>query len=239
MMTVSGITKNGVVLISNRSSNRSDTDNKVNHKDAGMLDEEITAQSTYSQLVAQIRNVLMNDGEDFDDEEVRKKYDKKIHVKLSSGQPLTQKEKNYLKKYDAQLYQQVVRIENKRKMVENQLEHCKSKEEAKTIQEDAIASIGKDDPAREYMISAVNYTCEEFKKTDSYKELPATKEEAKKRKEQGTNRLKTEEDRQKDEGDDGAVGAVQYSVSLGSYQETFVGNAVTISTGDCFFNSIT
>jgi len=46
---------------------------------------------------------------------------------------------------------QAVRVEKKRNMLENQLEHAKSKEEVQKISSSALASVREHDPAKQYM----------------------------------------------------------------------------------------
>lgn len=176
-------------------------------------------------FVNQYKSTIL--GVDTNDEKVKEKYMRRIKAKLDAGQPLTKKEMNYLRKYEPELYMQVVRVENKRKMVQEQLKHCKSKEEAQRIQDEAIGSISERDPTKKWLISAINYTMEEFKKTDAYNKLPATDEDAKKIKKTKDNELKTKEDKDKDnkdedEGEETVEHTVEHTVTLGGYQESFV-----------------
>lgn len=76
----------------------------------------------------------MNYGLDAEtEEEAKQKLEARIYAKLQSGQKLSSKEMQYLRQYNPVLYMQAVRVEQKRKALENQLEHAKSKEEVQKI----------------------------------------------------------------------------------------------------------
>lgn len=112
-----------------------------------------------------------------DEEKSKERYEAKIRAKLQSGKPLTSKEMRYLQKNNPQLYIHVVRIENKRKALENSLKHAKSKQDVARIQMQAVTSVSKKDPVREYMIAAIHETIKQFKETKYYKQLPETDEQ--------------------------------------------------------------
>ena len=57
----------------------------------------------------------------------------RIQAKLKSGKKLTEEEMRFLQAVDPQLYMQAARIQAMRDSLEQQLEHCKSKEEAASI----------------------------------------------------------------------------------------------------------
>lgn len=203
-----------------------------------ILDGDCDRDSTLQGVARQIKEFIIceNACSDVDSDKTRQKYFEKIYAKLKSGRPLTPKQLAYLQKYEPLLYLYAKIIEMKRKSVESQLRTCKSKEEAQRIQEFATSSIGKNNPIREMLISAVNYTIEEFKKTDSYKNLPATDKEANQLKKYNINKLKNVEDKENDkqndkdiendeldgdtDNEDGLI--VQYDVCLGKYQEAYV-----------------
>ena len=109
-----------------------------------------------------------------DEEQLRKKYDARIRAKLQAGKRLTSKEMKYLKKYNPELYIHAIRIEAKRKAVEQRLKHADSKQEVSDVQMQAVTTIAKNDPVREYMLAAVHDTIKEFKESDEYKLLPET-----------------------------------------------------------------
>jgi len=115
------------------------------------------------------------------EEEAKKKLEARIYAKLQSGKPLSQKEMQYLRQYNPALYMQAVRVEQKRKALENQLEHAKSKEEVQKISTSALASVREDDPAKQYVVAAIQESVKEFKESDAYKKLPETEEQAEKK----------------------------------------------------------
>ena len=115
------------------------------------------------------------------EEEAKKKLEAQIYAKLQSGKKLSSKEMQYLRQYNPTLYMQAVRVEQKRKALENQLEHAKSKEEVQKISTSALASVREDDPAKQYVVAAIQETVKEFKESDAYKRLPETEEQAEKK----------------------------------------------------------
>lgn len=89
---------------------------------------------------------------------------------------MTQREMQYLRQYNPALYMQAVRVEQKRKSLENQLENADSKEEVQKISTSALASVREDDPAKQYVAAAIQETVKEFKESGQYKRLPETEE---------------------------------------------------------------
>ena len=118
-------------------------------------------------------------GLEFDNEEDISKNEAKIRSKLEKGKPLTSKEIAFLRKYNKELYIAAIKVEIKRKCLENRISRAKSKEEVLDIQLMTFASIRKDDTAKKYIVAAIDETMKEFKETHYYKNLPATNEEAK------------------------------------------------------------
>lgn len=116
------------------------------------------------------------------DEEEESCYLNKIMTKLKNGKNLTSEELNYLKLHNPQLYMTALRVKYKKQAVENQLKHCKSKEEAQEVIDCAIGGIGKDDPDKEYLIAGIRETEKEFKESKYYKRLPEKKEESERKK---------------------------------------------------------
>lgn len=115
------------------------------------------------------------------EEEVKQKLEARIYAKLQAGKKLSSKEMQYLRQYNQVLYMQAVRVEQKRKALENQLKNASSKEEVKEISTYALASVREDDPAKQYVVAAIQETVKEFKASDAYKRLPETKEQAEKK----------------------------------------------------------
>lgn len=113
-------------------------------------------------------------------EEEKTKQLNKITAKLKAGKRLTAKEKAFLQKYAPALYQTARRVELQREAVKSQLEHAKSKEEVNEIIGNALGGVSNKDPDKEYIVAAIMDEEKEFKSSDAYKGLPATKEEAKK-----------------------------------------------------------
>ena len=114
------------------------------------------------------------------EEEAKKKLEAQIYAKLQSGKRLSQKEMQYLRQYNPTLYMQAVRVEQKRKELENRLENADSKEEVQKIADSALASVRKDDPAKKYVVAAIQETVKDFKQSEQYKRLPETEEQAEK-----------------------------------------------------------
>ena len=118
-------------------------------------------------------------------EETRRKLEKRILAKLEAGKRLTAKELRYLRRYNPGLYATAMRVEAKRRSMEERLKHARSKEEVENILSEELASVSKNDAAYQYMTAAVTDVAEEFKKTDSYRKLPQTEEKGKKAKGKG------------------------------------------------------
>lgn len=112
-------------------------------------------------------------------EEEKASYFAKIMAKLKSGKKLTAEEMRFLQAENPILYQQAARIQTMRDSLETRLKHCSSKEEAATIYTDAMSSIAKDDPMKEYIVAAYDDVYQEFRKTDEYQALPETEEDVK------------------------------------------------------------
>ena len=119
------------------------------------------------------------------EEEARKKMEARIYAKLEAGKPLSQKEMQYLRQYNPVLYMQAAKVEQKRKALENQLKNADSKEEVQKITSSALATVREDDPAKQYVVAAIQETVKEFKESDRYKRLLKTEEQAE---EKGKNR---------------------------------------------------
>lgn len=110
-------------------------------------------------------------------EEDRAKMDARIMAKLKSGNKLSQKELDYLRKTNPIMYAHAMRVQRMAEAIEEQLKHAKSKEEADQIISSALSGISKNDPDREYIFAAVNRISTEFHKSGAYEKLPNTVEE--------------------------------------------------------------
>ena len=114
-------------------------------------------------------------------EEDRAKMDARIMAKLKSGNKLSQKELDYLRKTNPIMYAHAMRIQRMAEAIEEQLKHAKSKEEADSIISASLSGISKNDPDREYIYAAVNRISTEFHKSGAYEKLPNTVEEGDKK----------------------------------------------------------
>ena len=110
-------------------------------------------------------------------EEDRAKMDARIMAKLKSGNKLSQKELDYLRKTNPIMYAHAMRVQRMAEAIEEQLKHAKSKEEADSIISASLSGISKNDPDREYIYAAVNRISTEFHKSGAYEKLPNTVEE--------------------------------------------------------------
>ena len=114
-------------------------------------------------------------------EEEKQKMDEKIQAKLKAGRKLTKEEEDYLKQTNPQLYQQYKRIRAMVNAMEEKLKNATSKEEANDIIYFSISGVSKNDPYKEYAITALQRSASEYKKTLDYNRLPQTAEDAKKK----------------------------------------------------------
>ena len=115
-------------------------------------------------------------------DEEKTAYLNRIMAKLKSGKKLTAEEMRFLQAENPALYQQAARVQAMRDGLEQRLKNCHSKEEAQTIFANAIGGVSDKDPMKEYIVAAYQDVMEEFQKSDEYKDLPNTEEEAKKEK---------------------------------------------------------
>lgn len=172
------------------------------------------------EVVQKIRDIIHKD--DFESEEERMKFQAKIENKIKSGAKLSAKEMNYLRKYNPYLYHQMLRVQQKRESLKEQLKHCRTKQEAQQAISFAFSSIGEKDPAREAMVAAVQNVSKQFCSSAAYERLPNTEEDLKKNKNVGksaTNPFK------EDEEDGGEHETILYSFNSTGYQEANVGMA--------------
>ena len=121
------------------------------------LNENPEVKPSEKKSPAQVRAEFVQDimdrlnGDDFASEKKRQAFEHKIQQKIKSGARLSAKEMNYLRRTNPYIYQQVVRVQQRREALKEQLRHCRTKEEAQRIMRNAMASISDDDPAREAM----------------------------------------------------------------------------------------
>ena len=88
-----------------------------------------TEQKSLSQVRAELAEKIMDQiqGMDFESEEERLAFQSKIEKKIKTGAKLSRKEMAYLRKYNPYMYHQMVRVQQKREALKEQLKHCKSK----------------------------------------------------------------------------------------------------------------
>lgn len=112
--------------------------------------------------------------EDDISDEKRAKKEAEIFNKLKFGKKLTEKELMFLQKVNPILYAQAMRVQAMAKAVEERLKHARSKEEANEIVTGAINGIPKDDPAKEFMVAAIDRLSRELHESTEYNRLPNT-----------------------------------------------------------------
>lgn len=162
-----------------------------------------------------------------DENDIWKKIER-IRGKLESGEALSQSDLRYLKKYAPQLYALAMRVQMKRESVEEQCKHAKSKAEIHDIHFTNISMVSKEDPAKEYIIAAVNKVIKDFKETKQYKRLPDNaKEDNKKKMFLGCDlKQETEFKAEAISDEDGQEVSLQYDLPVGNYQETYLAQNV-------------
>jgi hypothetical protein len=115
-------------------------------------------------------------------EKQKEDFVKELERKIDKGEKLTADEMQYLRATNPIEYAKMAKVQMQRQALENRLKSCKSKEEAAEAYTEAMARISDDDPAKKETMAAYNNVYEEFKKSDQYEALPATKEEAEEKK---------------------------------------------------------
>lgn len=126
-----------------------------------------------------------------------KKQQKLQHIvnKLKHGKKLTAQEMEFLRMNYPDEYQHALRIQKMAEMLENQLKHAKSKQEADGYIAAAVSGIPDDDPDKECLVAAFNEISKEFHHSSAYHRLPDTPEDVKKqRKNNGDNGFKRKAD---------------------------------------------
>lgn len=111
-------------------------------------------------------------------EEEKQSFIEELNRKIKAGEKLTEDEMQYLRMNDPIAYAKMAKVQMQREMLKKQLENCKSKEEAHDLYIEAMSRISDDDPTKKETMAAYNNVYDEFRKSDAYEGLPATKEEA-------------------------------------------------------------
>ena len=174
-----------------------------------------------AQIKAEFVKGIMDriNGDDFESEEERQAFENKIQQKIKNGAKLSAKEMAYIRRTNPYIYQQVVRVQQRREALKEQLRHCRTKEEAQQVMSNAMTSISDKDPARDAMIAAVQNVSQQFRDSEAYQKLPDTEEDLKNAKKSDS---PMEDPFNEDaEEDDGST--VSYSFGSGGYQEAVSG----------------
>lgn len=142
----------------------------------------LSSEESMKQYISQIREKLqeMCDPTKGMSDKDKQNYEKKLRHKIERGEELTAQEMEYIRVHFPELYPDVVRVQIQRKSLEAQLKHCQSKQKVEEVSTMAMLHVSKNDPARQALLAAYENVTEEFKKSDAYKSLPDTDEEAKK-----------------------------------------------------------
>lgn len=111
-------------------------------------------------------------------DEEKASYLAKIMAKLKSGKKLTSEEMRFLQAENPVLYQQAARVQAMRDSLETRLKQSTSREEAAEIYTDAMSSVSKDDPMKEFIVAAYDDAYKEFQKSEQYQSLPEKEKDA-------------------------------------------------------------
>lgn len=107
---------------------------------------------------------------------------KAIRDKLKLGKKLSASDMEFLKTNDTGLYLKAVKIEQSRKMLKQQIQNSKSKEEVNRIVASTLSSVKGTDEDVAMEQAALADESSKATKSDKYHKLPTTEEECKKRK---------------------------------------------------------
>ena len=136
------------------------------------LDDYLSVNKTFSKTQ-----------EDADNEKLQK-----ITAKVNAGAKLTDKEMEYLKEKNPQLYEKLREIEKEQKAYEEALRHCKSKDEAQRLHMarvgEAMQAAKNGDGTAAYRMNRMSESMSAFSETEEYKKLSTEAEQALERKEQ-------------------------------------------------------
>ncbi len=111
-------------------------------------------------------------------EEEKQEYTKKIMAKLKAGKKLTTEEMHYLKDVNPDLYQKAAKVQAMRRALEEQLAHCKTKQEAQEAYMFSTSTVSEQDEMSEYIKAAYKDAYDEFCDSDEYKTLSEDEKEA-------------------------------------------------------------
>ena len=112
----------------------------------------------------------------------------KITAKVNAGAKLTEKEMEYLKEKNPQLYEKLRQIEREQKAYEEALRHCKSKDEVQSLHmarvSESMQAAKNGDGTAAYRMNRMTESTTAFAETEEYKKLSTETEQALERKEQ-------------------------------------------------------
>ena len=111
--------------------------------------------------------------------EEKESYFNEIMGKLKSGKKLSAEDMRFLQAEHPELYQQAARVQAMRDGLETRLKTATSKQKAQEIYADSLSHVSDDDAMKEYVVAAYHDAMKNFEKSDEYKDLPETEEEAK------------------------------------------------------------
>ena len=187
----------------------------------GIQEVKSSEKKTPAQIRAEFVKGIMDKihGDDFDSEEERQAFENRIQQKVKSGAKLSAKEMAYIRRTNPYIYQQVVRVQQRREALKEQLRLCRTKEEAQRIMDDAMTSISDKDPAREAMIAAVQNVSDQFRSSEAYQKLPDTEEDLKKAKK--GDKAAREPFKEEDSENEGC--SISYDFDFRGYQEAVSG----------------
>ncbi|SCW63579.1 hypothetical protein SAMN02910400_01647 [Lachnospiraceae bacterium C10] len=150
---------------------------------------------TKEQLGEYVMERLNHDPRQMSDKE-RNRMSERIRAKLKAGKKLSPEEIRFLQQTDPAAYMEYLRIRQMADSLKAQLKSARTKQEVNRIIAAALNSVSDKDPAKEYIIAAMNEVIKEFKATPEYKKLPDTDADLakKKRKSQPKGTANQEED---------------------------------------------
>lgn len=148
----------------------------------GLTDSQGTARRepeeplTVNQVIKRELESVCDPWKDMTQEE-HSAYTNKLAAKLERGEPLNNKELNYLRIHAPELYLKAKRIQYKRQVLKQRLEQCRSKKEAQEVFSDMVSGISDKDPDKEALIRNYENVYQEFKKSSQYQGLPLEEKE--------------------------------------------------------------
>lgn len=172
-------------------------ENAIMRNDNNKISTKKDVANAYSEFVKKCFEDVNNEMSD----EEKQRIEERIRAKLKMGKKLSSKEMEYLRKYNPLMYQRALRIQKMAEMVEEQLKHAKSKEEANNIVSQAIGGISDKDPDKECIVAAINRVAGDFRKSSVYNRLPNTNEEARKMKDKSSEKCYNKENSESDADD--------------------------------------